>query len=142
MIELRDFTPEQVETLAAIHGLAWSQEDLGRLMGLVGGHPFLLRRVMHEAMASGQPLAALIGDPANIEHLFGAHLHGIVRRLESDPKLGGTLRRVLADPLSKVHEETYQHLRSLGILLRRGGSGYHLRYRLYQEYLERRWSKG
>lgn len=40
-IELPEFTPQEVQTLAQKYGLDWEVAQVNQLMALVGGHPFL-----------------------------------------------------------------------------------------------------
>ena len=43
-IELPEFTPQEVQTLAQKYGLDWEMAQVNQLMALVGGHPFLVRQ--------------------------------------------------------------------------------------------------
>jgi len=61
-IELDDFSVSQVEELARRYGLRWSRPDIQRVMALVGGHPSLIRLLMHEAALHETPLSELL-DP-------------------------------------------------------------------------------
>ncbi|NJK36593.1 MAG: hypothetical protein HC920_01750 [Oscillatoriales cyanobacterium SM2_3_0] len=47
-LTLPPFTPDQVSELARRYGLAWfSQIDTEQLMGIVGGHPYLIQLALH-----------------------------------------------------------------------------------------------
>src|SRR5262249_8661153 len=53
-VTLEDFTPEQVADLNGRHGSPLkSDEELTRFYHLVGGHPYLVRRALHEMAARG-----------------------------------------------------------------------------------------
>jgi transcriptional regulator with XRE-family HTH domain len=43
-IELSEFTPQEVQTLAQKYGLNWELVQVNQLMALVGGHPFLVKQ--------------------------------------------------------------------------------------------------
>ena len=53
VIEIEDFTSEQVSELNRRHGLSLNPSEEKQLMVLLGGHPFLVRRALY-LVASGQ----------------------------------------------------------------------------------------
>lgn len=140
-IELRDFHPSQVQSLAALHGFDCAPGTLDRLMSLVGGHPYLLRIVLHAARVRGAPLDALLDDEGGLHALFSEHLATVVQRLESEPELESAVRTILDQPASQLNAEIYQRLRDAGIV-RRDRDGFHVRYPLYERHLRQRWNSG
>lgn len=139
-IELRDFRPYQVEALARLYGLDVPREVVDRLQRLVGGHPFLLRMVMHGAQGRGVSLAALLDDPEALDAVFAQHLASLRERLEAAQADASVVRRVLADPQSPVDEATYQRLRRMGLVARTPDGGTRVRFPLYEAYLRRAWN--
>ena len=51
VIVLKEFTFEQVKTLANFYELDWNNFTICRLMNEVGGHPYFVRLAMHQAKA-------------------------------------------------------------------------------------------
>ncbi len=47
-IQLPEFDLTQVQTLVQCHGLVWQTKPLQRLMKLIGGHPYLVRKALFE----------------------------------------------------------------------------------------------
>jgi AAA-like domain/SIR2-like domain len=139
-IELRDFRPYQVEALARLYGLDVPREVTDRLQPLVGGHPFLLRMVMHGAQGRGVTLSALLDDPAALDAIFSQHLASLRERLEASMPQSAAVRRILADPQSPVDEATYQRLRRMGLVARMPDGGTRVRFPLYEAYLRRAWN--
>jgi hypothetical protein len=52
-IVLGDFSRAQIEQLAHLYSLTWTDKDFTTLTELVGGHPYLVRHVMHRANLAG-----------------------------------------------------------------------------------------
>lgn len=140
-IELRDFRPYQMETMARLYGLDSSREVIDlKLQPLVGGHPFLLRTVMHGALSRGRSLSALLDDHAAIEELFGPLLVKLVQWLSAEPALENAIRQILADPRSAVDDTAFQRLRRAGVVARTPDGGCRIRVPLYDSHLRRQWN--
>jgi AAA-like domain len=45
-IDLPDFTLEQIQTFAQLHGLHWTIDQVQQLMERVSGHPYLVEQVL------------------------------------------------------------------------------------------------
>ncbi len=133
-IRLGDFTVEQVREMAARHGLDWTAGDVRRLMNLVGGQPYLVRKVFYEAAVGGSTAGELLADPAS---LFGDHLRSMSLKVDADPALREAVDRVLEGEVGEVDIDASRRLRSLGLLEGERGS-YHLRYRLYEQFFRDR----
>jgi hypothetical protein len=136
VIELDDFTPDQVRDLNARHGHPLSEAQLTHLMSLIGGHPYLVRRALY-LVASGQVDAeTLMANAARDDGPFGDHLRRHLFRFRDKPDL----RRAMAQIL--VHNTCpddllFFRLRGAG-LARRAGPAVVPRYGLYATYFRER----
>lgn len=74
-IVVKDFTSDQAGELAALYDLAWGSAEVGRLFGLVGGHPYLLRRAMFEAALARTPVERIIEEAQGDGGVFREFLH-------------------------------------------------------------------
>ena len=118
-VELQEFTPDQVADLVARHGLEWSGPETQQLIGLIGGHPYLVRTAL-ASLASGALTLAKFLDTAPTEAgIFRDHLLGHLKLLEDYPELGAAMRRVLksTDPVRLKSEESFR-LHSRGLVVR------------------------
>jgi len=115
-LSLEDFTFEQVADLnrrcgAPLRGTG----ELARLYRLLGGHPYLVRRALHELATRRLSLAELEAQAAREDGLFGDHLRRLWRHLEQDAELRTAVQAVLCgDPCPSA--EAFYRLRTAGIL--------------------------
>ncbi len=87
-IELPEFTADQVQDLAGRHGLSWNTSQIGRLMGMVGGHPYLVRLALYHIHRGDTTLEGLLREAATEAGLYGDHLRRHLWNLEQHPELG------------------------------------------------------
>src|SRR5205085_11968797 len=81
-LTLEDFTFEAVADLNLRHGEPLGgPEELKRFFNLVGGHPYLVRRGLHEMARRGMRLAAIEADACRDEGPFGDHLRRLLLSL-------------------------------------------------------------
>ncbi|PSB55125.1 AAA-like domain-containing protein, partial [Chamaesiphon polymorphus] len=98
-IELGEFTPDRVALLAAKHQLNWTQTDIGNLMSVIGGHPFLVRLAMFEIASNNIDLSTLLTTATNREGIFYRHhLARIETTLNSQPDLLAAMTSVIRSP--------------------------------------------
>ena len=96
VIELDDFIPDQVRDLNARHGHPLSEAELTRLMSLIGGHPYLVRRALY-LIASGQTDAeTLMDNAARDDGPFGDHLRRHLSRFSDKPDLRRAMIQIIA----------------------------------------------
>jgi hypothetical protein len=136
-LELRDFDPGQVGELNARYGspLAGAAE-LSRYYRLVGGHPYLVRRGLHEMTTGGLGLDAFEAVADQDEGPFGDHLRRILVLLARDPALADVVRAVLRGGPCPAVEDFYR-LRSAGVMAGESAQDVRPRCRLYETYLKR-----
>ena len=94
-VELPGFSDQQVESLAAQHGLEWSHEQIKQLGKLVGGHPYLIRLALYHASQNNFTVEAILKSAAKEFGFFGDYLRGILLELEGYPDLKGALKAVV-----------------------------------------------
>jgi hypothetical protein len=131
VIELQDFSLEQVAELNRRHGEPLSETEVGTLMDWLQGHPFLVRRSLY-LVASGQMtvtelLSGAIGDMG----AFGDHLRHHLFRLSSRQDLQAGMVEVLGQ--QSCEESVFFRLRGAG-LVRKQGRSVLPRCRLYAAY--------
>ena len=134
---LEDFTADQVAELNARHGSPLpGNEEVDRLMSIVGGQPFLVRTALH-ALASGKSdLETFTREADKDQGLFGDHLRRILLCLAQDRELREVVKgivkgRACPDPMSFVR------LRTAGLIRGSSPGDVRLRCRLYETFLGR-----
>ncbi len=134
---LEDFTPLQVAELnRRYHEPIESQEELNRFYRLVGGHPYLVRRGLHELASRKLSFAAFEDQAARDEFFYGDHLRRMLVLLARDPELSAVMRGVLnGQPCSTA--ESFERLRSAGLVSGHFPQEARPRCRLYTMYLRR-----
>ena len=128
-IHLGDFDAAQVEEMARRYGLDWTGE-IGDLMSLVGGHPYLVRKVMYAAAPQDRSLAGLLADSIGERGLFNDYLSALTLKIRRDEALATAIVQVLDRNAEGLDYEVVQRLLRAGLL--RGHPGaYAIRYRLF-----------
>lgn len=137
-VELVEFTPDQVQTLANCFGLNWSLDhpNLGQLMNLVGGHPYLLEQAFsflksHSSITIEQFLQTSPTDAG----IYSGHLREHWLALQQQPHLANVMKAVVssATPVAIEPMPAYQ-LQSMG-LVKMAETGIVPRCTLYRDYL-------
>jgi hypothetical protein len=135
---LEDFTPEQVAEVNRRYGVPLRDADsLERFYGLVGGHPYLVRRGLDEMAAHGLDLKEFEAQADQEEGIFGDHLRRLLRTLEQDAGLADTVRALLRGEALPTPGNFYR-LRSAGVLAGTSEQDARPRCGLYRRFLERR----
>ncbi len=133
LIELGDFTPEQVSLLNRRHGMPFTVIEERQLTALLNGHPYLTRRALYLVAAREQHMfpADIFVDATNESGPFGAYLRAQLQRLHTEPDLVAGMRQVLEN--QSCNEQIFLRLRSAG-LVRRAGRAVLPRCQLYANY--------
>lgn len=134
-VQLDDFTIEQVEELNSRYGSPLNDRaEVERFYGLVGGHPFLVRRGLYE-MARGMALPEFESQSDRDEGPLGNHLRRIMVALSKDPGLMDVMRAVLEGQPCPTPESFYR-LRSAGLITGNSARDPRPRCLLYRAYLK------
>ncbi|MGB6301604.1 MAG: AAA-like domain-containing protein [Rivularia sp. (in: cyanobacteria)] len=118
-VELIEFDKQQVEKLAAIHGLNWNEVQIQQLIKLVGGHPFLVRLAMYEVSYRKRDLEQLLQEASTEAGIYSNHLRGYLEILKNSPKLTQDLKLVVnsTEPIELDSIQIYK-LHSMGLVQR------------------------
>jgi hypothetical protein len=116
-IELPEFTAQQVQDLALRHGLRWNTSQIDRLMGMVGGHPYLVRLGLYHVAREDVSLEELLQQAPTEAGLYADHLRRHLWNLEQHPSLAAAVRRLVRSdvPVRLESVEAFQ-LHSMGLV--------------------------
>jgi hypothetical protein len=136
-LALEDFTFEQVAELNRRYSYPLtSAAEVARFFRLVSGHPYLVRRGLHELATQGAGLTAFEAYADRDEGPFGDHLRRILVLLAQDSALCEVVRGVLqGKPCPNA--ESFYRLRSAGVMAGDSARDVRPRCQLYANYLER-----
>ncbi|MFN0120471.1 MAG: AAA-like domain-containing protein [Blastocatellia bacterium] len=136
-LQIEDFTFEQLEELNQRYGQPLADRaEVARYFRLVGGHPYLVRRGLHEMVTGPMALAALESQADHDEGPFGDHLHRLLISLQKDDELCEVVRGMLQGKPCTSPESFYR-LRSAGLAIGESTRDVRPRCQLYATYLER-----
>jgi hypothetical protein len=133
-VKLDGLTPEQVSHLLVLHGLSLRDMEVGQLIDMVGGHPYLVRKALYE-LANGLPFDTFLREAPTEAGVYADHLRGILKAVEDHPDLKDAVRLVInsVEPVKLRPVQAFK-LESLGVLIPEGNLG-RPRCRLYATYL-------
>ena len=138
-IELPEFIPQEVQTLAQKYGLDWEMAQVNQLMALVGGHPFLVRQACeYLQMYSDVTLEALLETADTEAGIYANHLRRYWEILQRHQESLQALQTVVTAP-NKVRLEAKQGywLSELGIV-KLVGNEVMMSCNLYRQYFSDR----
>lgn len=136
-LALEDFSPDQVADLNRRNGSPLKDHgQLERFTRVVAGHPFLVRRGLHEMAAKKIDIAAFEALADRDEGVFGDHLRRILVLLAKDPVLTEVVKGLLKRQPCPTPESFYR-LRSAGVITGGSQSEGQFRCQIYASYLKR-----
>jgi hypothetical protein len=136
-LALEDFTPLQIAELnRRYQSPIKSQDELNRFYRLVGGHPYLVRRGLHELATRKMTFDHFEDHAARDEFLYGDHLRRMLVLLVRDVELSQVMRGVVNNQPCPT-SESFDRLRSAGLVLGHTPQEARPRCRLYAMYLRR-----
>ncbi len=137
LIEVTDFTSEQVALLNRRHGMPFSSGEERQLVSLLNGHPYLTRWALYLVAAREQRMtpADIFVDATYDTGPFGEHLQHTLLQLREQPELIAGMRQVLKN--QHCDEQLFFRLRGVG-LVRRNGQAVLPRCQLYRDYFQER----
>ena len=139
-ILLPDFTPEQVLTLANKYQANLGKDELQKIINLVGGHPYLIQKVLYAITQKQLSLADFEQTAATEAGIYGDHLRGHLLNLQEHPNLAAGMKKVVesSSPVDLGATINWQ-LHSLG-LVNFVQNAVQPRYPLYSDYFRYRLS--
>ncbi|CAN1213522.1 AAA-like domain-containing protein [Tumidithrix helvetica PCC 7403] len=118
-IELGEFTVTQVQTLVGQHGLAWAEPEISQLMGLIGGHPYLVRSALYRIASGDLSLDEFLKTSPSEAGIYSSHLLGLLRTLEEHADLAKAMQTVVnSDTPVRLRAEEAFKLDSMGLVVR------------------------
>lgn len=140
VLELDDFTPIQVADLNMRHGAPFDPPGLARLLDLLSGHPYLVRRALY-LVASGRSTTNELFDHAIDDRgPFGDHLRYHLFRIHNQSELIQGLLDVIDSQVCD-DERVFFRLRGAG-LVRQQNKQVIPRNRLYADYFRLHLTRG
>lgn len=143
-IKLMEFNAQQVEKLAQLHGLNWHQHQagnpIGKIMNLLGGHPYLIRMALYHITKGDTSLEEFIKTAPTEEGYYSKHLLRQLWNLEQQPELKEAMKKVIvSNKPVRLDSVISFKLHSLG-LVKLVGNDVEPRCDLYRLYLRDRFN--
>ncbi|NEO06677.1 AAA-like domain-containing protein [Moorena sp. SIO3I8] len=138
-VELSDFDLNNIQSLAGRYGLSLSIESGQKLMGMVGGHPYLLKLAFSTlSKNTNMTIEHLLETAPTESGIYRHHLRELLNNLILHPNLLNPFKKLLTTTkaVRLDYKETYL-LESLG-LVRAIGNDCIPRYNLYRQYFSNR----
>lgn len=135
-VALHDFTPEQVSYLNTRYGSPLRDaSEIERLYELVGGHPYLVRRSLHEMKKRHLNLNDIYSEAEREDGIFADHLNRMLMVLLMDDDIAGDTRKILSgEPCPR---ESTVRLCSAGVMAGNPPLDLRPRCKLYDRFLRR-----
>jgi hypothetical protein len=133
-VELPEFNPEQVLDLAQRHGLAWGSAEIEQIMGMVSGHPYLVRLALYYISQQDLTLSQLLEQAPTDAGIYGDHLRQHLWNLQQHPELMAAVKQAVMTS-HPVRLEAMQAFKLHGMgLVNRQGNDVTPRCNLYRLY--------
>jgi AAA-like domain/TIR domain len=132
VLELADFDPDQVTELNSRHGSPFNQGDKKKLMALLAGHPYLVRRALYLVANDRLSVSELFACATDDRGPFGDHLRYHLFRMNDKEELIDGLRQIIRSGTCQ-NDHTFFRLRGAG-LVRKDGRKVVPRCLLYEDY--------
>lgn len=134
---LEDFDLEQVEDLNRRHGAPLKDEnETARFYRLLSGHPYLVRRGLHEMVTRNIGIEELEAQADRDKGPFGDHLRRMLALITQDEDLRVATRDVI-NGVTVLKAEIFYRLRSAGVMTGESAQEARLHCQLYEAYLKR-----
>ncbi|QIR40782.1 CHAT domain-containing protein [Tolypothrix sp. PCC 7910] len=118
-IELPEFNQQQIEEMVKEHELDrhLGEQGLNQLMGLLGGHPYLLQETLSNLKNQEITLEEILTLAPTEQGIFSHHLREQLKCLQDDPQLAEAYKRVVTanEPVQLNPEITFK-MHSLGLV--------------------------
>jgi len=134
-VDLQEFSPEAILTLAKIYGLSWTEQEVNTLMRLIGGHPTLVHRAFYQLSKEGKSLVELEQKSAQLNGAFSDYLLKYLKILQQNQQLLKCFQKIMKGENCSDVFAKFQ-LEKVG-LIKLDDQGYSVRCELYQRYFQR-----
>ncbi|MFE1744037.1 AAA-like domain-containing protein [Coleofasciculus sp. H7-2] len=140
-IRLPQFTSEQVQDLAVRYGLNWTDDEIQKLMAMVGGHPYLVSVALYYLCRKEMTLEELLLFSPTLGGVYSHHLRDYLAILREQPPLASALQQVVTANGSVRLEAIAAHkLESMG-LVQLDGNQVRVSCELYRLYFRQQLGK-
>jgi hypothetical protein len=119
IIDLPGFSSEQVAVLNKGHGSPFPPAVLAKLMALLRGHPYLVRRALYLVASKRIAVTDLLTQAAEAYGPFGDHLRSLLLRLHHNKTLLHNLHQVLQT--GQCSDDIFFRLHGAGLIMRENG---------------------
>ncbi|MEY3867748.1 MAG: hypothetical protein RLZZ338_1639 [Cyanobacteriota bacterium] len=117
LVELTEFAPQAVQDLASRHQLRWNDEDLSKLMAVIGGYPYLIRVALYRLARQEMTLDQLLETAATDEGVYRRYLQSHWATLQKYSTWKEAFKQVvIADKPVKLEQLPEFHLLSMGLV--------------------------
>jgi hypothetical protein len=120
-IDLNKFSLAQLQNLVKRHGLQWSDTEIKQLMGMIDGHPYLVRTALYHIATSDLTLEQFLEIAPTEEGLYEDHLYRHLLILEENKQLKSAMLKLVNSDDAVTLEPTYAFkLKSMGLAESKG----------------------
>ena len=140
-IELLEFDAQQVKSFTDSYGLNLSVDSVTKLMGMVGGHPYLLSQAFDHLKnypAAENTLDNFLANAPTEAGIYGSHLRELLTSIKEHPELLEAVKLLVSttNPV-RLDATITRKLESIG-LVERDRNDCSLRCNLYRQYFSDR----
>ena len=120
-IDLNKFSLAQLQNLVKRHGLQWSDTEIKQLMGMIDGHPYLVRTALYHIATSDLTLEQFLEIAPTEEGLYEDHLYRHLLILEENKQLKSAMLKLVNSDEAVTLEPIYAFkLKSMGLAESKG----------------------
>ena len=120
-IDLNKFSLAQVQDLVKRHGLQWSDTEINQLMGMIDGHPYLVRTALYHIATNDLTLKQFLAIAPTEEGLYEDHLYRHLLILEENKQLKSAMLKLVNSDDAVTLEPIYAFkLKSMGLAESKG----------------------
>ncbi|MBD2392281.1 AAA-like domain-containing protein [Aphanizomenon flos-aquae NRERC-008] len=120
-IDLNKFSLAQLQNLVKRHGLQWSDTEINQLMGMIDGHPYLVRTALYHIATNDLTLKQFLEIAPTEEGLYEDHLYRHLLILEENKQLKSAMLKLVNSDEAVTLEPTYAFkLKSMGLAESKG----------------------
>jgi hypothetical protein len=94
-VELRAFTPSEIETFAGRHGLSLDKGILQEVMEFVGGRPYLVHLIFYHLVRNPNAHANLFDTTVTSRGIFRDHLHSYLVQFQRQKSLAEAMKEII-----------------------------------------------
>ncbi|NEP49338.1 MAG: AAA family ATPase [Moorea sp. SIO3C2] len=117
-IKLPEFNKQQIQQLAQLYRLHWSNSEAAdKLMAMVGGHPGLVQLALYHLAYNNISLEQLLAEAATATGIYSDYLRQHLSVIRANPDLATTLKQVVtADSAVELDPISIYKLQSMGLV--------------------------